>query len=204
MQVAGRGRQCPAAPAVPSHHSPRHAGSRLRAPPRRTPRVSVPAQLRWRGLPASPACRFLFASGRKTHFLWAMSCELVLGPKAVPFPVETVGTRGGIPTEVRTAGAEPVESVSRSSRVPSAWAAVAQMFVHSLGSCIQISAKANQRGERFHPPPAPNDITASKSVHLTHMLLLTAGGAPHPTNSVLAAEVDGGKVDPPVPTTFLC
>jgi len=80
----------PAAPAVPSHHGPRHAGSRLRVPPRRAPRVSVPAQLRWRGLPASPACRFLFAPGRKTRFLWAMSCELVPGPGAVQFPSGTV------------------------------------------------------------------------------------------------------------------
>lgn len=58
--------------------------------------------------------------------------------------------------------------------------------------------QGKSEGKRFHPPPALNDIIASKSGCLTHTLLLTwGGGRPlRPTISVLTAGAGGG--DTPV------
>lgn len=53
----------------------------------------------------------------------------------------------GVPWRVR--GSFPPEGNSRGSRDPGAQALGAQMFVCSLGSCAQINAKANQRGNAF-------------------------------------------------------
>ena len=55
--------------------------------------------------------------------------------------------------------------------------------------------QGKSEGKRFHPPPALNDIIASKSGCLTRTLLLTwGGGRPlRPTVSALRAGAGGGR-----------